>query len=96
MFGALADWADIERNVVLDGASNKVIVRLHRGDAGVFAWFVNYDRETAHEVTAAIASRFGRFRSADVLWGDTKASLAAGNQLSVTVGAQDAVVVHLR
>ncbi len=96
MFAELADWAGIERNVVLDRASDTVVARLHQGDAGTFAWFVNYDREREHDVTATLAARFGEFESAEVLWGGTDANLADGNRLAVTVRPQDAVVVHLR
>ena len=96
MFASLANWAGIERNVTVEGRSDKVVVRLHQGESGLFAWFVNYDRDNAHEISARIAQRFGTVESAVVLWGEGPATVRGGRNVVVTVPPQNAIVVSLK
>ena len=94
-FAAQLDWAGVERAARVTGLSDNVVVRVHQGGDELFVWFVSYDRSASNAVAVELASRFGKFSSADVLWGGGVAHLTAGRNLSVDVPAQDAVVVRL-
>ena len=94
-FAAQLEWAGVEPAVSVAGPSDRVLVRVHEGDDELFVWIVSHDREADNLVAVRLASRFGEFSSADVLWGNGPARLSAGNSLSINVPPQDAVVVRL-
>ena len=95
-FAAQLAWAGIEPAVTISGARDNVMARVHEGEDELFVWIVSYDRNETRPLTVRLAGRFGRFASADTLWGENAATLSGESELSVSVAPQDAVVVRLR
>lgn len=94
-YAGLADWSGIQRKVEVAGPSEQVVVRVHAGEEAVFLWLVNHDPEATHAVHIKLASSFGEFGKAEVLWGDSPVRLVDGRTLSASVPSQDALVIRL-
>ena len=89
-FAGLLAWAGKEPHTQ---RNNQCVARLHDGPGGTYLWLVNHKTASA-KVELKLSSQWGPFRSAELLWGETKPAIK-GHMVEATVPALDAVVVKL-
>jgi beta-galactosidase len=90
LFAGFLKIANITAKVALDDHS--VQARLHGGAGATVLWVTNPTR-VAKTVTATLAAA-GEFKSGEDLWGGSTVT-CSGRQVTMSVGARDAVVVRL-
>lgn len=91
-FGSLLHWASIDPHVSLSEAA--VTARIHQSNDGVALWVTNPDR-LPRDVRMRISRAWGPFQTAEVHWGDGQSVSVRGNDVTMRVPPQDAVICRL-